>query len=49
MNESCHTYEGSAREAAAAPRGPPALLCQPSAASKEGAFAVANRAAAAVE
>jgi len=49
MNESYHTYEGSARKAAVAPRGPPALLCKPLVASKEAALAAANRAAVAAE
>jgi len=49
MNESRHTYKGSAREAAGAPRGPAALLCQTSAASEEAALTAANRAAAAAE
>jgi len=49
MNESFHTYEGSARKAAVAARGPPALLCKPLVASKEAALAAANRAAVAAE
>jgi len=49
MNASRHTFQGSAREAAAAPRGPAALLCQTSIASEEAALAAANRAAAAAE
>jgi len=49
MNESCHIYEGKARKAAVAVRGPLALLCQLSVASEEAALAVSNRVAAVAE